>query len=293
MNTHVKTAARGTMPVVMAIGGMDPTGRAGLAADIRAGEAAGVHVAPVLATLTVQNARGLYDLRPAGPLFIRRQMLAVVEDLPVRAIKTGMLADAASLEIIGTVLEQLGRPLPLVVDPVLGATPGGRGVRGALSGFRRQLRRLCRHAWLLTPNLPEAAALLGELPAGNERQLREQARALRARYGCAVLLKGGHLGGEGPVMDVLVTESDEQVFIGPRRPPPVPRATGCTLATLIAARLATGEALPDAVREGRSRLLAAMAAVPSLEGAGADPVRPLAVPLAGEETDPQSTKGEA
>ncbi len=284
------------LPVVMAIGGIDPTGRAGLAADIRAGEAAGVHVAPVVATLTVQNARGLYDVRPAGPLFIRRQIIAVIEDLPVRAVKTGMLADAATVEAIVTALEQIARPLPLVVDPVLRASPGGRAVRVAPAAWRRQLRRLCRHARLLTPNLPEAAALLSELPAANERQMREQACALRDRYGCPVLLKGGHLAGTGPVMDVLVTETEEQVFLSPRQPGPSPRATGCTLATLIAARLAHGEPLPAAVHAARQQLHAALGTPPTINGAGADPVRLRPEATAdrrGEDgtsdTDPQAT----
>ncbi len=279
------------LPVVMAIGGTDPTGRAGLAADIRAGEAAGVHIAPVIATLTVQNARGLYDLKPAGPLFIRRQMIAVIEDLPVRAIKTGMLADAATLEAVVTALEQIARPLPLVVDPVLRATPGGRAVRAASSTFRRQLRRLCAHGCLLTPNLPEAAALLGELPATNERQMRAQARALRHRYGCPVLLKGGHLPGTRPIMDVLVMETDEQVFLSPRQPEPAPRATGCTLATLVAAHLAHGKGLRDAVQAARRHLHAALAAPPVLGGAGPDPVRlqPAGAGPGAEMTPPHTT----
>ncbi|HHN73278.1 MAG TPA: hydroxymethylpyrimidine/phosphomethylpyrimidine kinase [Thermopetrobacter sp.] len=262
-----------TRPVVLCIGGTDPTGRAGLAADIRAGEAVGVHVAPVVATLTVQNARGLQDLHPAGALFLRRQIAAVLDDLPVRAVKTGMLADAATLEAVAAALRGADHPLPLIVDPVLRASPGGRPVCAAPATWRDALRRLCRQATLLTPNLPEAAALLGEPAASDRRRMRAQARELRARYGCAVLLKGGHLPGEGPVVDVFVDGGDEQVFLAPRRRGPSPRATGCTLATLIAAGIARGETLRVAVRRARRMLHAALTNTPSLGGLGADPVR--------------------
>ncbi len=272
------------MPVVMCIGGTDPTGRAGLAADIRAGEAVDVHVAPVVASVVAQNAKGVQHIEPVGPLLLSSQIKAVVEDLPVRAIKIGLLPSAMVVKAVADAILPLLPELPLVIDPVLGASSGGRLVPAASREWRKHFRRLAERAALITPNLLETSALLvGELPAGGRRIMRAQARALQKRYKCAVLLKGGHLKDGRSATDVLVTkDGEEQVFLSPRVPGGEDlRGTGCTLSTLIAAHLAHGLALTEAVAEARNLLLSGLMRRVEIGGAGAPPVR--LPPLAGPE----------
>ncbi len=270
----------GTRPVVMAIGGIDPTGRAGLAADIRAGEAAGAHVAPVAVALTAQNADGVRHIEPTGPLLINTQVRAVLEDLPVRAVKVGLMPSAQVVEAVVEALAMLPAGVPIIIDPVMGATPGGRLVPAVSRSWRKQLRLLAQRAALLTPNVLEASALLvGELPAGGRRILRLQAQALQERYRCAVLLKGGHLPDRDSVMDVLATEDGVHPFISPRVQGRDLRGTGCTLATLIAAHMAHGAPLMQAVAAARSRLLEGLRQPVEIGGEGAPPVRlPSATP---------------
>lgn len=263
--------------VVLTIGGVDPTGRAGLAADIRAIEAAGGHAAPVVAVLTAQNAHGVRQVEPAGPLMLLAQARAVAEDLPVAAVKTGLLGTAGNIDAVCMLMEEIkaqGAAPPLVIDPVLAASTGGRLTRGAPATLRKGWRKLAAHAALITPNLMEAAQLLGELPAGSERLMRSQAEALADRYRCAVLLKGGHLPDDGRVVDVLVTDTGTQVFIAPRQPHGErQRGTGCTLAALIALNLARGQGVAEAVLAARRRLHAGMARPQEIGGAGPAPLR--------------------
>ena len=258
----------------MCIGGTDPTGRAGLAADIRAGEAAGVHIAPVPVTVVAQNARGVQHIEPMSPLLIASQIRAVLEDLPVRAIKIGLMPTAQVVESVAFALKPALPATPLVIDPVLGASSGGRLVPSASREWRKHFRALAKYAALITPNLLEASALLvGELPAGGRRIMRLQARALFERYKCPVLLKGGHLPDERSVMDVLHTEEGEQVYLAPRVPGRDLRGTGCTLATLIAAGLARGLGLVEAVAEARGLLLEGLQEMVEIGGEGPPPVR--------------------
>ena len=272
-------------PVLLAIGGVDPTGRAGLAADIRAGEAAGVHVAPVPVALTAQNADGVTHIEPATPLLIHSQVRAVLEDLPVAAVKIGLMPSA---QVVGAVVEALAllpAQVPMIIDPVMGASSGGRLVPAVSRSWCRQLRLLCRRATLLTPNILEASALLvGELPAGGRRIMRLQARALRERYGCDVLLKGGHLPNGQSVIDVLAMKNSEETFISPRLPAPDLRGTGCTLATLIAAHMAHGQPLLNAVATARRRLLEGLSHIVPIGGRGAPPVR---LPVSSDSPTPE------
>ncbi len=244
-----------SLPLVLAIGGIDPTGAAGLAADVRAGEAAGVHVATVASALTVQNARGVQWTEPVAALLLREQIRAVLEEAPVAAVKIGLLPTAEVAEVVEEALSPLPRKVPMVIDPVLGASAGGRLVPALSRSWRKAMRRLARRATLLTPNLMEAAALLSELPVQGRRLMRAQAQALVERYGCAVLMKGGHLRDGDTVVDLLLMKDGaEQPFVAPRVPTQA-RATGCTLATRIAAGLAQGKGLMAAVSEARAHLL--------------------------------------
>lgn len=291
MTTHADKA--NPRPVILCIGGTDPTGRAGLAADIRAGEAAGVHVAPVPVTVVAQNAKGVQHIEPMGPLLIASQIKAVLDDLPVRAIKIGLMPTAQVVESVAAALAPVLPATPLVIDPVLGASSGGRLVPSASREWRKHFRALAKRAALITPNILEASALLvGELPAGGRRIMRLQARALFERYQCAVLLKGGHLPEERSVMDVLHTADGEQVFLSPRVPGLDLRGTGCTLATLIAAGLARGEELAAAVARARAHLLEGLRRVVEIGGEGPPPVRlPPASGLKGaDEDEPDRTE---
>ncbi len=261
-------------PVVLAIGGLDPTGHAGLAADIRAGEVAGVHIAPVAVALTAQNAQGVQHIEPAGPLLIHSQIRAVLDDLPVQAVKIGLMPSAQVAENVAKALEKILPDVPLVIDPVLGASSGGRLVPAASRSWRKQLRLLAHKAALLTPNILEASALLvGELPAGGRRIARLQAKALHERYKCAVLLKGGHLPDRDSVMDVLADRDGVHPFISPRVKVADLRGTGCTLATLIAAHLARGHDLRAAIASARAQLLEGLRQPQAIGGRGAPPVR--------------------
>ena len=263
-----------TRPAIICIGGTDPTGRAGLAADIRAGEAAGVHVAPVPVTVVAQNAHGVQHIEPMGLLLISSQIKAVLEDLPVRAIKIGLMPTAQVVEAVAAALKPALPATPLVIDPVLGASSGGRLVPSASREWRRHFRALAKSAALITPNILEASALLvGELPAGGRRIMRLQAQALFERYKCPVLLKGGHLPDDRSVMDVLHTAEGEQVYLSPRVPGVDMRGTGCTLATLIAANLAHGLGLTEAVAQARGRLLEGLKNTVEIGGEGPPPVR--------------------
>jgi hydroxymethylpyrimidine kinase / phosphomethylpyrimidine kinase / thiamine-phosphate diphosphorylase len=236
------------MRTVLLVGGVDPSGLSGLAADIRAVGAHRVHAAPVVAALTSQNSRAVARVDPVDPRLLHAQLQAVLEDLPVAAVKIGLLGQAGAVEVLRAVLERL-RGVPAVLDPVLGAStgsglwPGGDGVAS--------LRRLLPRVALLTPNAPEAAALSG-LPVRTAAEAEHAARALRAAGAQAVLVKGGHFEGGDRGLDVLVSDRVWQRFSGDPIVASHTRGTGCTLASAIAARLARGESLPEAVAGARA-----------------------------------------
>jgi hydroxymethylpyrimidine kinase/phosphomethylpyrimidine kinase/thiamine-phosphate diphosphorylase len=255
------------MRTVLLIGGVDPSGLSGLAADVRTVTAHRAHAAPVVAALTAQNTRAVRRVEPVGRRVLVDQLEAVLEDLPVAAVKVGLLADAGAAEVVGAALERL-RDIPVVLDPVLGATtgadlwPGGGGVSS--------LRRLLPRVTLLTPNAAEAAALSG----GTVRTVggaEETARALRAAGARAVLVKGGHLDDGDRGIDVLVTEDGVQRFAGDPIAATHARGTGCTLASAIAARLALGQGMVEAVAGARAFVRAALRSGVAV-GAGPGPV---------------------
>src|SRR5262249_6109728 len=192
------TAAPGAqrLPIALTIAGSDSSGGAGIQADLKTFSAFGVYGASVLTALTAQNTQGVAAVGPGAAAFCVAEMGAVLSDLQVGAIKTGMLANAA---IVGAVADRLRVDLgrPIVVDPVMVATSGHVLLEpDAVGALKRQLIPL---AFLITPNLPEAARLLGSSEAETEDEAIAQAEAL-LRLGCgAVLLKGGHGSGEEAV----------------------------------------------------------------------------------------------
>jgi hydroxymethylpyrimidine/phosphomethylpyrimidine kinase len=230
---------------VLLVGGLDPSGGAGLSADLEALAAVGAGGYPVAAAITAQGPRGARAFVPVRPWLVVEQIDALLDDLAgpgrPRAVKTGMLGTGA---VARALAERLGRRdlarLPLVVDPVLAASSGLSLFRSR-SAAPRALGPLLERAALVAPNLAELAALAGaEVPDD------EAAVAAARRLPCrAVLVKGGHRAGD-PV-DLLVRGRTVTRFPGRRRPGTA-RGTGCRLASAIAGLLARGEALEDAIR---------------------------------------------
>lgn len=245
---------------VLCVAGLDPSGGAGLAQDLRVVREQCLHPAGVCAAVTAQSPSGVTWQLPVPAEGLRAQILAVLEALPVAAVKVGMLGRAEAAPALCEALWE--RPdLPVVWDPVLQASAGGSLLAGDLAA----LAPLRARATLVTPNLPELAALIGEArpratprngpsgdgawdPDGMERG----ARALLAQGSPAVLVTGGHLPG-GPV-DVLVTSAGAERFEGTRIGPGDVRGTGCALSTAIACRLALGDDLREAVIRARADL---------------------------------------
>lgn len=234
-------------PVGLTIAGSDPSGGAGIQADLKTFSALGVYGASVITALTAQNTLGVTGVHGVPPDFIAAQFRAVVSDMNVAAIKTGMLGDAATVEIVSKLLDE-ARGVPVVVDPVMVATSGDVLLASDAIALVRDI--LIPRATLITPNVPEAAKLLGVEPAATETHVREHARALMS-LGCgAVLLKGGHGEGEDAI-DVLAIGSDVRVLRAPRIETQNTHGTGCTLSAAIAALLVRGMSLEDAVMNAK------------------------------------------
>lgn len=233
--------------VVLSIAGSDSGGGAGVQADLRTFCALRVHGTFAITALTAQNTQGVRHIEVATPESVRQQILAVREDFSVAAVKTGMLA---SKEIVATVADILvsGPSGPLVVDPVLHAQSEGVLLpREALAMLKERLLPL---ATLLTPNLPEAEALLGRPIPEGMRELEIAARDILQLGVKAVLIKGGHA--EGPRADDLFFDGAEfRVFTAPRIPTSSTHGTGCTLSAAIAAHLAQGASLLESIERAK------------------------------------------
>jgi hydroxymethylpyrimidine/phosphomethylpyrimidine kinase len=260
-----------TARVALTVAGSDPSGGAGIQADLKTFSALGAYGTAVLTALTAQNTRGVTGVHPVPADFVRLQLTTLLDDVTVHATKTGMLGSAAVVRAVAGVLAQR-RAGPVVVDPVMVATSGDRLIDDdAVAAVRDELLPV---ADLLTPNVPEAAALLGTEPATREDELPDRARALLALGPRAVLLKGGHLGG-GESVDVLATADGVTVTRRPRIATTATHGTGCTLSSALAALAAQhpGEGWPALVEPARDYLQRALAAGESLGiGSGHGPV---------------------
>jgi hydroxymethylpyrimidine/phosphomethylpyrimidine kinase len=241
------------MRVALTIAGSDSGGGAGIQADLRTFAAHGLHGTSALTAVTAQNSVGVTDWAAIAPRLVLAQIEAVATDMHVAATKTGMLANA---EIIAAIAEaadrfELG---PLVVDPVMVAKSGDRLLDAEAE--RAYVTRLLPRATLLTPNLLEAEALLGR-PVRDLPAMRDAARALHAFGPRAVLVKGGALPG-GEAVDVLFDGETVVDLPAPRVDTRNTHGTGCTLSAAIAARLALGDGLLDAVRGAKTYLTEAL-----------------------------------
>ena len=244
-------------PIALTIAGSDSSGGAGIQADLKTFSALGVYGASVLTALTAQNTMGVQGVHPVPPDFVAAQMASVLDDLDVRAIKTGMLADAPIIAAVARELAARAPGLPLVVDPVMVATSGD--VLLAREAIETMKSLLIPRATIITPNLPEAAELLGEAIATTEAQAGDQLERLVALGAAAVLLKGGHGSGDEAV-DLLAIGGAVVRLAAPRLATRNTHGTGCTLSAAIAARLARADGLEAAVRHAKAYVHAAIAA---------------------------------
>ena len=255
--------------IAVTIAGSDSSGGAGIQADLKTFSALGVYGASVITALTAQNTRGVQGIHDVPPDFIGAQIDSVFSDLAVGAVKIGMLSRPAAIEAVAAGLARHGAD-KVVLDPVMVAASGDRLL--APEAVETLRRRLLPIALVVTPNLPEAAALLDEAEARGEDAMRAQAERILGFGPQAVLVKGGHAEGAESV-DILVTRDGARRFASPRIATRNTHGTGCTLSSAIAAGLARGLALEDAVAAAKAYVAAAIAASDRLEiGHGHGPV---------------------
>ncbi len=254
----------------LTVAGSDSGAGAGIQADIKTFAALGVYGCTAITSLTAQNTRGVQGVWPVAPEAVTGQMRSVLDDLPVAAVKTGMLANAGIIAAVARVLAVYPQ-VPLVLDPVMVATSGDRLLEE--DAVSRLVTELLPRATLLTPNLHEAAALLGEPLATDEQAQRDQAQRLLALGPAAVLVKGGHGSGAEAVDWLCCRDGDGLRLARPRVSTVNTHGTGCTLAAAVAAGLALGRPLPRAVEEARNYLHGALKAADALSlGSGRGPV---------------------
>lgn len=235
---------------VLAVGGLDSTGNAGLAADLRAGAALNAFVSPVATAVTVQDQQGVRRVLPLAPDLIGEQIAAVRRSLPVAAVKVGLLPGPEQARAVADALRDYGGPM--VLDPVLSATVGGALVAEGLPAVLAAL--FSAKTTVLTPNLPEAGILLGRPAADNRDEMRTAALGLRGLGFAGVFMKGGHL--KGPQSPDYLLDTGAGLWIeGARLDTPNTRGTGCVLATLIAVLLAQGQPLRLACIGGKNALV--------------------------------------
>ncbi|MGQ4659082.1 bifunctional hydroxymethylpyrimidine kinase/phosphomethylpyrimidine kinase [Lysobacter sp. F6437] len=231
-------------PSALTIAGSDSGGGAGIQADLKTFAAHGVHGLSAIAALTAQHTRGVTAVHVPDVGFLRAQLDACFDDFRVVAAKLGMLANAEVTHVVADALEHYA-PAHVVLDPVMVATSGARLLEAAaVDALRSRLLPLCS---VLTPNLPEAELLLGH-PINDRDAMRRACEELLSGGAIAVLLKGGHLPGDGDVVDLLATADGIHPISHPRLQLDA-HGTGCTLASAMAANLALGKALPAACHD--------------------------------------------
>jgi hydroxymethylpyrimidine/phosphomethylpyrimidine kinase len=258
-----------TIPIALTIAGSDSSGGAGIQADLKTFAAFGVYGASVITALTAQNTQGVTGIHQVPADFVTAQIDAVYGDLDVKAVKIGMVSERGVIEAIVAGLKRWS-PKHVVLDPVMVATSGDRLLPpDAIEALRT---RLIPRASLITPNLPEAAALLDEQIASSETQIESQGKRLLAMGASAVLIKGGH--GQGvESIDYLIREAGIVALAAPRIATKNTHGTGCSLSSAIAAGLAKGENLEAAVRNAKTWVTAAIAAADRLSvGHGHGPI---------------------
>ncbi len=252
---------------VLVIAGSDSGGGAGIQADIKTITALGAYAATAITALTAQNTLGVHGVLPVPPAFIRQQIEVVMGDIGADVVKIGMLGDTATIEAVAEALLAYAPGVPVVLDPVMVAK-GGQALL-AQQAVAELRRRLLPGTAVLTPNLPEAEALTSAR-VRTEVEMRSAASALLAMGVSAVLLKGGHLDSD-TVVDLLAQPDGMEAFAAPRITTRHTHGTGCTTASAVAAGLAQGRSLRQAVLRARAYVRSAIAAAPGL-GQGHGPL---------------------
>jgi hydroxymethylpyrimidine/phosphomethylpyrimidine kinase len=244
-----------SIPVALTIAGSDSGGGAGIQADLKTFAALGVHGTSAVTCLTAQNPKRILAVEPCRPGFLRRQLEAVFAELKPSAAKTGMLYSEAIIREIAAFLRRKPR-IPLVVDPVMVSSSGRRLLQpAAIQALDAKLLPL---AVLVTPNLAEAEILAGQ-PLRSPEDMRVAARRLHERFGCAVLVKGGHLQGCTEAVDILFDGRQEWLLRAPYVRGVKTHGTGCTYSAAITAYLARKCPLPQAVQEAKGYITRAIA----------------------------------
>ena len=257
------------IPNLLSIAGSDPSGGAGIQADLKTFSALGCYGMAAITALTAQNTQGVTGVHIPDASFIAQQIDTIFADVRVDAVKIGMLG---SPEIVHAVADALARhkPAHIVLDPVLVATSGhSLGAPGVVEAMREKLFSL---ASVVTPNLPEAARLAEVDVPADEAGLEHLARILAGQGARAVLVKGGHLSG-ATAQDVLFAQGQVSRFLAPRVNTKNTHGTGCMLSSAIAVHLAKGLALDQAVQASKDYLTQALRAADALDvGQGHGPV---------------------
>ena len=252
-------------PIALTIAGSDPSGGAGLQADLKTFHRFGVYGEAVVTLITVQNSRGVTRVDGLSADLVTAQIDAVLSDIPPRAAKTGALGSSAVVEAVATLAASFA--FPLVLDPVMISKHGARLLDPDSVGML--VKRLVPSAFLLTPNLDEAAELAG-FPVRDRESMLKAARAIADLGARNVLVKGGHL--EGDALDLLYTASGAvHEFSAPRIATRHTHGSGCTYSAAITAELAKGTALEEAVRLAKAFVTRAISTNPGL-GAGQGPL---------------------
>jgi hydroxymethylpyrimidine/phosphomethylpyrimidine kinase len=254
--------------IAVTIAGSDSSAGAGIEADLKTFSALGVYGATVVTALTAQNTGGVFGIHEVPADFVAAQINAVFTDFDVNAVKIGMLSNGSVIEVVAAAFDRY-RPQNVVLDPVLVASSGEKLLReDALSALRDLISRV----HVLTPNLSEAALLLGASPARDENEMRGQGQKLLTLGAAAVLIKGGH--GSGPEsVDFLINADHCLRLAAPRVDTRNTHGTGCTFASAIAAGLAKGLPLDEAARQAKIYVSAAIAGAEQLAvGSGRGPL---------------------
>ena len=253
------------MKTALTIAGSDSSGGAGIQADIKTMCANGVFAMSAITALTAQNTCGVTDIMEASPQFLKEQLDCIFTDIRPDAVKIGMVSSGALIETIADSLKQHGAER-IVVDPVMAATSGARLIdEEAIATLKERLLPL---AMLITPNIPEAQ-ILSEMEIHDEADMVQAARHIQQRYSCSVLIKGGHQINDAN--DYLQAADHGQWFYGKRIDNPNTHGTGCTLSSAIAANLAKGFTLDEAIRRAKEYISGALSAMLDL-GKGSGPM---------------------
>ena len=257
---------RAGVPRILAIAGSDSSGGAGIQADIKTITMLGAYAMSAITAITAQNTTGVRAVQVLSPELVAAQVDACIQDIGVDAVKIGMLGSPAIAAMLAQMLGE--RQVPIILDPVMVATSGARLASAqTIAGFGALMER----AMLVTPNLPELAALTGREELESTEAITAAASLLAERHGCAVLAKGGHGGGE-TVRDFLVDpQGRAALFEDARIDTRHTHGTGCTLSSAIATLIGHGQPLEHAVRLARRFVRAAIENAPGL-GAGAGPL---------------------